>query len=204
MSDVDKALLDVARIRSQLAAGTVFQGFGPAVIASTGLLAGVAALAQSLWPQQFAASDRHLLLVWIAVAMLAATLIGLEMIARARRHHGGLADAMLLNAVEVFLPAGFAGAAIAAVVMMFAADQQWMLPGLWQIFLALGIFSALRSLPRTVAFAAGWYFLSGICVLLVASDSRTLDPWMMGFPFLIGQLGLAWLLHSASDETNEL
>ena len=48
MRDLDKALDDILAIRSQLAAGTAFRGYGPATIATTGgiaLLTAVSAIA---------------------------------------------------------------------------------------------------------------------------------------------------------------
>jgi hypothetical protein len=78
-----------------------------------------------------------------------------------------------------------------------------MLPGLWQVLVALGIFASVRSLPRTVAIAGAWYFVAGFTVLLLASRSHALSPWTMGMPFAIGQLLLAALLHFASGETDD-
>ncbi len=49
MRDLDKALADIIAIRSQLAAGTAFRGYGPAAIATTGGLALLTALLQSIW-----------------------------------------------------------------------------------------------------------------------------------------------------------
>jgi hypothetical protein len=122
------------------------------------------------------------------------------MIARSRRRHGGLSTAMIVNALELFLPAGFAGAVIAAVFLKFSPLNYWMLPGLWQIFVALGTFAAARCLPRTVMLAAAWYFLAGTAVLIMASKELTLSPWMMGLPFGIGQLLMAAVLHFAEGE----
>jgi hypothetical protein len=34
--DLDKALADISTIRSQIAAGTAFRGYGPAALAATG------------------------------------------------------------------------------------------------------------------------------------------------------------------------
>ena len=39
MRDLDKALADIFAIRSQIAAGTAFRGYGPATVAATGGLA---------------------------------------------------------------------------------------------------------------------------------------------------------------------
>src|SRR5688572_13869365 len=112
MQDLHKALADIGSIRQQLAAGTMFRGFGPAVVATTGLLAAVTATVQSIWLDDPTNHPFVFLAAWAATAVVGVALIGAEMIARTRRHHAGLADAMLLNAVEQSLPAGIAGAAI--------------------------------------------------------------------------------------------
>ena len=49
MKDLDKALADITAIRSQMARGTEFRGYGPITVAATGLLAMLAAAIQALW-----------------------------------------------------------------------------------------------------------------------------------------------------------
>jgi hypothetical protein len=195
MQDLHKALADIGSIRQQVAAGTMFRGLGPTVVATTGALAAVTATVQSLWldgshPVVFLAA-------WAITAGISAALIGAEMIARTRRHHGGLADAMLMNAVEQALPAGVAGVAIALVLIQFAQDTLWVLPGLWQVLVGLGIFASVRSLPRSVAWAGTWYVAAGLVVLALSSQTQTLSPWAMGAPFVVGQLLLGGILHFA-------
>src|SRR5258708_22194085 len=56
MRDLDKALADIFAIRSQIAAGTAFRGYGPATVAATGGLALFTPLLQFLW---LFASTRH-------------------------------------------------------------------------------------------------------------------------------------------------
>jgi hypothetical protein len=129
-------------------------------------------------------------------------IIWIEMQARSRRHHSGLADAMIHQAIEQFLPAAVAAALLAVMLWKFAPETLWMLPGLWQLLVGLGIFASVRSLPRTVAFAGAWYFVVGFTVLLLASQSHALSPWTMGLPFVAGQLLMAALLHFASGETD--
>jgi hypothetical protein len=201
MSDLHKALADIGSIRLHLAAGTLFRGFGPPVIAVTGLFAIVAAALQSLLFDPADALD--FFVVWMAVAGISAGLIGIEMIARTRRHHGGLADAMLFNAVEHFLPVGAAGVVICLILLRLAPDVSWLLPGLWQMLVGVGLFVALRFLPRTIAIAAAWYFLAGAAVLIMSSLTRTLSPWAMGIPFGVGQLIVAALLHMAEGKNGQ-
>jgi hypothetical protein len=197
MSDLQRALSDIGDIRQRLAAQTLFRGFGPLVVGSTGVLAITAAAAQTIWPV-LAADPASYFATWTATAIASAGLIGVEMVARTRRQHGGLADAMLFNTVEHFIPVGLAGATIAAVLLRFAPDVSWLLPGLWQMLLALGLFASTRFLPRQVALGGAWYFVAGAAALMLACQTRALSPWAMGVPFGIGQLLLAAIIHAAS------
>jgi hypothetical protein len=81
MSDLHKALADISRIRVHLAAGTTFRGFGPAVIAVSGLLTVAVAIGQS-GGLLLAELPLPLLVTWVVVAIAASLLIGIEMRAR--------------------------------------------------------------------------------------------------------------------------
>jgi hypothetical protein len=200
MRDLDKALADIIAIRSQLAAGTAFAGYGPAAVAATAFVALVTAASQYFWLDDPTHHPLTFLCGWAAAALLSAAIIFIEMVARSRRHHSGLADAMIHQAVEQFLPAAVAGVLLAMVLWKFAPEALWLLPGLWQVLVSLGIFASVRSLPRTVAFAGAWYFVTGFTVLLLASQSHALSPWTMGLPFVIGQSLMATILYFASGE----
>ncbi len=200
MRDLDKALDDILAIRSQLAAGTAFRGYGPATIATTGGIALLTAFLQSRWLTDPTAQPLTFFASWAIAALLSAILIWIEMRARSHRHHSGLADAMIYQAVEQSLPAGVAGVLLAFVLWKFSPETLWMLPGLWQLLVSLGIFASIRSLPRTVALAGAWYFVAGFTVLMLASQDHALSPWTMGLPFAIGQVLMAALLHFASGE----
>src|SRR5688572_11282657 len=116
MPDLDKALADITAIRSQIARGTEFRGYGPATVAVTGLFALIAAGLQALWLPDPAAAPLGYLALWIATALLSAVLIGIEMIARTRRVHPGFADEMIHAAIEQLIPAGVAGAMLTFVI----------------------------------------------------------------------------------------
>jgi hypothetical protein len=198
VSDLRKALSDISDIRQHLAAGTLFRGFGPLVLAATGVLALLTASAQATW-SELAGEPASYFATWTATAVVSAALIGVEMVARTRRHHGGLADAMLFNAVEHFLPVGAAGAIVAAILLCFAPDVSWLLPGIWQMLVALGLFASTRFLPRQVALGGAWYFVAGASALMLGSQVRALSPWLMGVPFGVGQLLLAAIIHVAFE-----
>ena len=198
--DLDRALSDILAIRSQIAAGTAFQGFGPAAMAATGGLALATTALQSIFGNPEDAVT--FLAAWVATAVVSAVLIGTEMVARARRHHSGLADEMIYAAIENFLPAGATGALLWLVILRFAPESAWMIPGLWQILVGLGTFASARTLPKPVLYVAAWYFVAGMLGLILASDGHWLSPWAMGLPFIIGQFAMAAVLHTASEHDN--
>ncbi len=200
MSELDKALADIVEIKSRLAQSSTFQGLGPAALALSGVLAFIVALAQSLWSP--ANQPVPYFTAWVATAVAASGLVGAEMLRRADRHHAGLADQMIREAVLNFVPAGVTGAGLLAFFALFAAEQLWMVPGLWLLLVSLGIFAAARSLPRAIALAGAWYLLSGFAVLLVAAADHRLSPWSMGLPFGIGQVLVASIIHRATETAN--
>jgi hypothetical protein len=202
MSNLEKALADITTIRSQMARGTEFRGYGPATVAATGVLALFATGIQAwLVPDPTADAFAYLVL-WILTAAISAILVGLEMVARTRRIHSGLADEMIRGAAEQFIPAGVAGALTSLVLFFYAAQSLWMLPGLWQIMYSLGLFAACRSLPGPMRAAAAWYLLAGLANLALASEANALSPWAMALPFGIGQFLIAALLYCCAGEND--
>ena len=202
MRDLSKALLDIAAMRKQMARSSQFHGYGPTTLAITGLLAVIAAVAQSWYVPDPAGDITAYLALWIATAALSMLLIGIEVVARSRRIHSGLADEMIWLAVEQHLPAIVAGALLTCVVMRYAPDSLWLLPGLWQILLSLGAFAASRSVPRLMIAVGVWYMLTGLACIALAGGVNSFSPLAMGVPFGLGQLLAAALLQCAggSDE----
>jgi hypothetical protein len=194
MHDLDRALAEIQSIRSQVARTVEFRGYGPTTLAATGLFAAAAALAQRLWLAVPAHRVAVYLSLWIGAAAVSVVVVGIETVARSRRVHCGLAQEMIQAAVEQFLPAGLAGAALTAGVTRFAPESVWMLPGLWQIVFALGVFASGRFLPRAMLLVGGWYLATGTACLGLARGAHALSPWAMGAPFCLGQLAMAAIL----------
>jgi hypothetical protein len=195
MQDLDKALADITAIRSQMARGTEFQGYGPVTVAATGALAMLAGGAQALWLPDPAADVLSYIALWIATAAVSVVLIGIEMVARSRRIHSGLADEMIHAATEQFIPAGVAGALLTFVLFRFAPESLWMLPGLWQIVFSLGFFASCRSLPRPMFAVGVWYLAVGLASLAFANGAQAFSPWAMALPFGLGQFLMAGVLY---------
>ena len=130
MKDLDRALADITAIRSQLARGTEFRGYGPVTVAATGVLALLAAAAAGALS---ARSGRDAARLSGAVGRHGGARRDASPAPRWSRAraamHGGLADEMLYAAVEQFIPAGVAGTLLTVVLYRFAPDALWMLPG---------------------------------------------------------------------------
>ena len=197
MNDLHQALADITAIRGQIARGTEFHGYGPAALVVTAVLALLAAALQAYWIGDPLHAIGAYLALWIAAAALCVLIVGIEAVRRARRMHDGLADDMLRAAGESFLPAAAAGVLLTLVLLHAAADELWMLPGLWQILFSLGVFASCRSLPRPMTAVALWYLGCGLACLALANGANVLSPWAMGVPFFGGQLLSAVLLRQS-------
>jgi hypothetical protein len=201
MKELQRALSEIHSIRNQVARGTEFRGYGPASIALSGLLAMVVAAVQAEWTAKHGKID---LTVWVAVwagtAAFSVLLTGIDTFARARRVHVGFAWEMIQSAVEQFLPAVMVGFLLAVVLMRVAAQDCWMLPGLWELIFSLGVFASCRFLPRQMFAVGVWYLAAGLFCLAAGSSARALSPWMMGIPFGVGQLLVAAVLQFGYGE----
>jgi hypothetical protein len=203
MTELRQALDDINAIRSQVARGTQFRGYGPVSVASSGVLALSVAAAQARWAQSSEHDLRLFLLVWISTAALAVSLSTLETVFRARRVHSGLALEMIQAAVEQFLPCIVVGLLLTVVLMRVAPQDSWMLPGLWAVIFSLGVFASCRFLPRQMFAVGAWYLGSGLVCLVIAAGHHALLPWAMGIPFGVGQLLVAAVLHFGFEDTVE-
>jgi hypothetical protein len=203
MRELNRALADILEIRSQIAAGTAFRGYGPTTVALTGVIGLASATTQSLWPDLFAHSAQAYIIFWLVIGGICAAAIRLEMQGRSRRLHSHLADTLIGQALDQFLPAATACVFLPLFSLRFAPQSLWMTPGLWQLLVSLGIFASIRNLPRKMTLGAAWYFLSGFGCLLLASKTHSLSPWFMGIPFFFGQLLMAAMLFLSAEARHE-
>lgn len=204
MRELQQALADINAIRSQVAWGTQFRGYGPRSTAASGLLALAVAAGMALWQRAHASNAELFLTVWIGTAVAAAAFSVLETISRSRRMHAGLWKQKIQMAVEHFLPAMVVGFLLTVVLGRVAPAEMWMLPGLWQLAFCLGIFASCRFLPRPI-FAVGlWYMVTGLVCIALSAVDHELSPWRMGIPFGVGQLLIAVVLkHGNENELEE-
>lgn len=194
MENLHKALAEIDAIRGQMARTTEFRGYGPATLAATGVLAVLAAVVQAHWFKSASRDIEVYLSIWIATAAVSVTIIGIGTIRRTQRVHFGLARAMIHSAVEQFLPPIVAGLLLTVVLMRYAPQSLWMLPGLWQVIFSLGVFSSCQFLPRPMFAVGVWYLAAGLTCLALGGGEWAFSPWTMGVPFGVGQFLVAVFL----------
>ena len=204
MMDLDRALADIRAVRNQIARGTEFRGYGPTAFAATGAIAVAAAWLQPLLIARPDDEATGYAVFWAVVAGACIAIIGIDVVTRSRRMHSGFGDEMIQAAIEQLLPSLVVGALLTFVVLRFAPQAAWMLPGLWQIVLSLGIFASCRLLPAPMMGIGIWYLVTGLACLALAGGEQAFSPWAMGLPFGVGQLLAAALIHYLrTDDASE-
>jgi hypothetical protein len=192
---IQDALDQISDIRAQLAQTLTFRGYRSLTTAFTGLLGIVAAITQAMLIGN-GFNDLHAYLrIWFAAAIVSLVVVSIEICWRCVRSGHQLQRELSLAAVEQFMPTLVAGALLTYVLIHGSGGENaWLLPGLWMILFAMGVFASRRLLPRSVFVIGAYYLLAGLSVLLM-ERGRQLEPWVMGGAFAIGQLLSAAILY---------
>jgi hypothetical protein len=186
------ALSQISEIRTRMERAQVFRGYRSVTTAFSGLVAVGAGILQPVVVSEPATHLTRFLSHWIGAAGLSLIVVAAEMIFRGRRRGQGT---LTLRAVEHFVPALIAGGLLTYVIAAHAPDAAWMLPGLWMIVFALGVFASCRVLPRGAFFVAGMYLLAGLAAIVLSRKGWAFSPWLMAIPFGAGQVAMAGLLY---------
>ncbi len=201
--ELQDALVQISEIRQQMARAEVFRGFRALPVACSGGLAIVAAVAQAIWLDEPLKQSHQYLALWIGVAAISLAAQLIEMWLRSRASRSAYAKSITLLAAEQFFPSVIAGALLTFVLVTFAPETVWLLPGLWQILFGLGLFATYRLLPRALFWVAAFYVVSGVLCLALARGDASLSPWAMGAPFGVGQLATAAVLYWTLERNDE-
>jgi hypothetical protein len=193
--ELHEALTQITEIRSQLARTEVFRGYRAMPVAFSGGVAILAAVIQAASIADPRAQVGAYLALWVGAAVVSALAAGLEMIIRARNAATSVTRELTWLAIEQFCPCLVAGALLTVVLVRAVPDSMWLLPGLWQIVYALGIFASCRLLPRPTFWVAVFYLGTGLWVLSLGPEDAALSPWAMGLPFGAGQMLAAAVLY---------
>jgi hypothetical protein len=203
MMELRDALDQIAEIRHHMARTEVFRGYRAVPVAFSGVLAFAAAGLQSVCVAEPKEQVGAYLLLWLGVAFLSVAAVGWEMAWRLHRSASSLERERVLVAVSQFCPCLAAGALLLLVLLRFAPDSLWMLPGLWALFFGLGLFASWRFVPHAIIWVGVFYLAAGVCCLAVAQGDAAFSPWAMGLPFGVGQLLTAAVLYWSLERNHE-
>ncbi len=201
--ELQEALSQISEIRRQMARSEVFRGYRAVPVAGTGVLAILASVFQSSWIERPTESIIPYAMLWIGTAAIGMIWSGIEMVRRSRAIPCQIGKRATWLAVEQFLPSMIAGALVTVILVRSVPEVCWMLPGLWQIFFALGVFASFRQLPRATFGVAVFYLFTGLGCLQWARGEWALSPWTMGIPFGLGQAAAAVILYWNLERVEE-
>ncbi len=202
MTELDKAIEQIADIRAQLAHTTRFRGYAPEVIGALGVMSLVVCLLQVLWPDRFAQSDRQLVIAWGILVAGGCGLTAFEAIVRTLRDGNSLAYPLLASAMRIVVPGAVMTASVPFAVLSYAPEAAWVVPGIWQMLTGLITFASYASLPKRILWPGAWFVLSGATGLFLAGANGGLTPLLIGLPYIIGHLGIAWAISDRGPHTD--
>jgi hypothetical protein len=191
--ELREALSHIAEIRARAAAAERFRGYRAVPIGTSGLLALFAATVQPYLVPDPAIDLGGYLALWLTTAVIGAAAAGSGLFVRQWSARHPLSRELTRLAVGQFAPCLVAGALVTLALARHAPEVGWILPGLWQIIFALGMFASCRLLPRAIAGVAAFFLLAGVVNL--TRGSAAFSPWTMGLPFGFGQIATAAVLY---------
>jgi hypothetical protein len=190
VTDVSRALEQIAEIHEQLAKGEIYRGWRSLPVACSGLVG----LAAAAWQSATigAIDPWNFTMFWVEVGALALLVgcceIGWHYLVRANETERRRSR----QVIGQFLPALVAGALVTGAFIRLSPALMALLPGLWAVFFGVGIFAARPYIPRASGWVALYYWTCGLLLLWL---TPSLSPWMVGGTFGVGQLLAAAVLY---------
>ncbi|MCE9527726.1 MAG: hypothetical protein K8R36_16920 [Planctomycetales bacterium] len=202
--DLQSALSQISDIRHHAHRGGVFRGYRALTTAFSGVVALAAARTQEVLLPHPERSLELYLYIWLSAGLVCIVAAGVAIFDRCRRSGSAVQRDLAVHAVEQLVPSLVAGGLLTFVLVRFDIEMTVLLPGLWAIFLSLGVFSSRRLLPRATAIVGGYYLLAGLLILAEFPGVEAFSPWVMGITFGLGQLLAAavlwWTLERPATE----
>ncbi len=189
---LDRALNQINEIHGHLSRASRFRGLKVATVGSTSLLAILGALLfpAKPWPVfgELVVADQFFIVYWLGFASLAAAIVGTEVGYRFYFVEGLAQRRVILTMILMYAPAAAAGSGLSAVFFFtpMLHGVVPLLPAIWSILHALGLFAARPSLPRVIGWVALFYLAGGLAALTTLSDLREASL-ATGLIFAVGQ-----------------
>lgn len=187
MTDLERALADIAEVRDRLGHVQRFKGYSGIAAAASGCFALAAGVLQAvLVPHVQSAHQGHLYFALWFACCAAAMLVNYGAIAHWYVSNASARERWQTASVGLaILPALVLGAALSFALLN--ANLVAFLPGVWYGCYAVGLFASRTMLPRSVLPVAAAFLLFGIALLFVPREIA-LAWWVLPAGFGLGQI----------------
>jgi hypothetical protein len=200
MTRLTDALACLADIHAHLARGEVYRGLESRPVFASGLLGIAFALAQLQW---LPLSDATLFTWYWLLAAGCCALVG---ISGAVVHYVLEEDQVARRRARIvagqFVPCVIAGCLLPVALLPNLEHLVGLLPGLWALLYALGIFSTRPYMPRSTGWVGLYFLLAGVLLVALLPRATVPSPWAIAGVFALGQMTLAWVLHRNTEREN--
>jgi len=193
MTELERALADIAEVRERLASAQRFRGYSALAAAVSGIFAIVAGAVQALivGTPANAHDGRVYFAIWF-VCCAASMAINYGAIAQWFVNDASARERWQTRTVGLsILPALILGAALSFAVLR--VQEFALLPGVWFGCYGVGLFASRLTVPRGVLPIAGAFVAIG-AALLFAAPAIALQWWIPAAGFGIAQLMIAVLV----------
>jgi hypothetical protein len=193
MTELERALLDIAEVRDRLATTQRFKGYSAVAAVLSGIFAIVAGIMQAVVvPTPHGTHQGHLYFaIWFACAA-AAAIVNYGAIAHWFVSDESARDRWQTRTVGLsILPALVLGAALSFALLASGSLAQ--LPGVWYGCYAVGLFASRTLIPRGVLPIAVVLLAVGIGLLFVP-PAVALSWWILPAGFGTGQIAIGYFV----------
>jgi hypothetical protein len=189
MTDLERALADIAEVRERLGHLQRFKGYSGVAAVISGLAAVGAGFVQLLVvPSVHSVHQGHLYFALWFACCAAAILINYGAIAHWYVNDATARDRWHTATVGLsILPALILGAVLS--VAFLRANLYSFLPGIWYGCYGVGLFASRTMVPRAVVAIAAAFLIAGMGLLFVPPDIA-LSWWVLPLGFGIGQCAI--------------
>ncbi|HZZ64611.1 MAG TPA: hypothetical protein VFE17_03865 [Candidatus Baltobacteraceae bacterium] len=187
MTDLERALADIAEVRERLGHAQRFRGYSGIAAMTSGVFAVAGGVVQALLvPTVSTVHQGHLYVALWLVCCAAAVLVNYGAIAHWYVNDATARDRWQTATVGYsILPALVLGATLS--IALLRLNLYTLLPAVWYGCYGVGLFASRTTLPRPVVLIASGFLLAGIGLLFVPAFIA-LSWWVLPLGFGLGQI----------------
>lgn len=193
MTHLSEALHSLSEIHAQLAKSEVYQGIKARQVMLSGLIGILAASVQARFILDGDAVG--FVWYWLLTGVVCAIVGASSAIHSYFLEDDALARRRTRIVAGQFAPCLAAGAFLTLALLPVLDQCIGLLPGLWAMLYALGLFSTRPYLPRATGWVGLYFVVAGTLLVSLQSMGKVPSPWSIACVFALGQFGLAYVLY---------